>query len=112
METGHLRTRRPLFGLDLILGCKLDVERRKAPPPFIFGLHLILGCKLDIERREDLFWSSPVFLVETETGNCAPPPFQISGHAPVDILYHSPYRSRRDALTGRSNSPFWRLKYT
>ena len=26
------------------------------------------------------FWSSPVFSVETETGNCTPPPFQISGH--------------------------------
>ena len=29
METGHLRTRWPFFGLHLILGGKLDVERRE-----------------------------------------------------------------------------------
>ena len=29
-----------------------------------------------------LFWSSPIFSVETETGNCGLSPFQISGHAP------------------------------
>ena len=32
------------------------------------------------------FWSSPIFSVKTETGNCAPLPFQISGHAP-DIFF-------------------------
>ena len=68
------------FGLRLILGGKLDVGRCE---DLFFGLHLILGGKLDVGRREDLsFWSSPIFFVETETRNCASPPFQISGHAP------------------------------
>ena len=53
METGHLRTRDDLR--------------------IFFGLYLILEGKLDDERREDLFfWSSPIFLVETETENCIP----------------------------------------
>ena len=42
---------------------------------FFFNLHLILGGKLDVERREDLFfWSSLIFSVETETGNLPLPP--------------------------------------
>ena len=61
------------FGLHLILGGKLDVGKREG---LFFGLHLILGGKLDVERREDLFfWSSPIFSVKTEAGNCAPLPF-------------------------------------
>ena len=47
---------------------------------FFFGLHLIMGGKLDVERHKDFFfWSSPIFLVEI--GNCGPPFFKISGHA-------------------------------
>ena len=46
VETGHLRTR----------WSSLD-----------------FGGELDVERREDFFWSSPIFSVETETGNCGPP---------------------------------------
>ena len=74
------------FGLHLILGGKLDVKDVKT---FFFycGLLLILGGKLDVERREDpYFCSSPMFSVEKETGNCAPHPFQISGHAPASVM--------------------------
>ena len=85
-KTGHLRTRWPFSGLHLIL----DVGRRDE---FFFYLHFILGGKLDVERREDLFfWSSSIFSVETQTGNCGPPPFQISEHTPelIVLLGHIP----------------------
>ena len=73
---------------------------------FFFGLHLILGGKLDDERREDLFififwvftsfwrvnWTSKdvktffLFFNDIFSGNgnkkLRPPPLQISGHAP------------------------------
>ena len=51
---------------------------------FVYGLHLILGGKLDVERREDLFLVFTVIF--RGNGNKKlrpPPPFQTSGHAPV-----------------------------
>ena len=65
------------FCVHLILGSKLDVERRE---DLFFGLHLSLWGKLDVERRENLFfWSAPIFSVKTETGNCGPSLFKFLG---------------------------------
>ena len=71
--------------------CLAKISERRSQPRggfwFFLCLHLILGGKLDVERREDLF-----FLVFTDilSGNgnrkLRPPFFQIFGHAPATII--------------------------
>ena len=80
-RTGHRRTRLPFFfffGLRLILGGKLDVERRE--DLLFFGLHLILGGKLDVERRGDLFFGlHPCFQWKRKQETAPPPLFKFVG---------------------------------
>ena len=67
------------FGLHLILWGKLGVERRE---DFFLGLRLILRGKLNVEKREDLFFGLHRNFQWKRKQKIAPPPFQISGHAP------------------------------